>query len=137
MLQVDLAAIDDGVEVLAVDRVVGHADLQCLCRRVRGAPGHGGGHLATPPGEFAGGHRAVVHLVDNIIDLTTERVEGRDRRAPCWWQEHERVVERRAAGGGALLHVLLRRHAVRPMAWLVALARMRRARHASSGSSMG
>ena len=45
------------------------------------------------------------NLVDDIVHLAAEGVQGDDRLAPLGGQEHEAVVEAGAAGGGFLLAV--------------------------------
>ena len=81
---------------------------QRLHHRVAGAAGEGRGHFAAPPGQLGGGDAGVADLVDHVVDLAAERVEGGDRRAPRRRQEQEGVVEARAAARGLVLHVLLR-----------------------------
>jgi len=59
--------------------------------------------LGAPPGELDPRDIGLRHLVDHVVDLATERVEGDDRAPTLRWQKTEAVEE-----AGAALRSLLR-----------------------------
>ena len=67
-----------------------------------GWPAKAVSHLAAPPVQLGRGHAGVAHLVDDVVDLAAEGVEGRDRRAPRRRQEEEGVIEATSRCAAAL-----------------------------------
>ena len=110
LLQVHLAAVDHFVELACLDAVgrgmrhqrLHHWMARRACERL--------GDLGAPPGELGGGHAGVGDLVDHVVDLAAERIEGRDRGAARLGQEEEGVVEAAARGRGFFLDVLFWGH---------------------------
>ena len=110
LLQVHLAALDHFLELPLLDAELDRQRHQRLHHRMVRLPGEGLRDLAAPPGELSGRHARVAHLVDHVVDLAAEGIEGRDGGAARLGQEQERVIEAAARGGGLVLDVLLGGH---------------------------
>ena len=97
LLQVHLAAFDHGVQVRAARcrrRGVRH---QRLHRRMAAAGRRRPRRLRCATRPAWSRDAGVGDLVDHVVDLAAEGIEGGDRRAPRRRQEQEGVVEARAA----------------------------------------
>ena len=110
LVQVHLAAVDDRQQVPGLDAVDGGVRHEGLQRRVFRAAGIGFGHGLAPPAELGLGDARVLYLVDHVVHLAAESVEGGDGRPPRRRQEQEGVIEAAAGGCGLLLGVILGRH---------------------------
>ena len=105
--EVHLAAVDDLLQLPRLDAEGGDVRHQRLHHRVARLAAEGARDLGAPPRELCGRHAGVRHLVDHVVDLAAEGIEGRDRRAAVLGQEEEGVVEAAARRGGLVLDVLL------------------------------
>ena len=106
LFEVHLAAVDDLLQLRGLDAVLGRQRHQRLHDRVVRLAGVGLGDFGAPPGELGGGDARVAHLVDHVVDLAAEGVEGGDRGAAPRGKEQEGVIEAAARGGRFLLDVL-------------------------------
>ena len=113
LLQIHLAAFNDGLQVAWLYGVGAGVRHQRLHDRVCGRARKGLGHLALPPGQFAAGHAGVGDFIDHVVHLAAKRIKGRDGCAPGPGQEQKGVIEAAARGGGFLLDVLFRIHGAR------------------------
>jgi len=93
LLQVHLAAVDDGQQVPRLDAVIGRQRHQGEHDRVAGLAGIGTSHFVLPPGKLGVRHTRVRHFVHHVVHLTAKGVEGSDGGAPRLGQKQEGVVK--------------------------------------------
>ncbi len=108
---VHLHAVDDGVEILALQAEFAHRPRQALQARAGGAPGIDGVDVGAPAVELAAALVARAARIRDVVDLPAERIDLEHRLALRARQDAHRGVER-AAGrplGGRRVWDLYRR----------------------------
>ena len=112
LIQVHLHAIDDRLQMFALE-VVG-SDMRCqgLGDRMTGIALQHGGNFLAPPEQLGAGHVSVGNFVNGIIDFPAKRIQCGNGTAPLSGQEQKAVVKAGAALGCLLLAIVVRRHEV-------------------------
>ena len=111
LLQIHLAALDHGQQVLYADAVRLDMRHQGLHDRVAGLARKGLLDLLLPPGELGRSHARVGHIVYHVIHFPAKRIEGGNGGPAFRRKEQEGVIKAAARGSGFLLDILLRGHA--------------------------
>ncbi len=110
VIEVHLHAVDDLLEVFLGERVAPARDLERPADRMPRLATEDAPDLVPPPVEPGPRDTGIARLVDRVVDLATEGIEGRDRLPLFGRQEQEAVVETRAAPRGLLLAILVGGH---------------------------
>ena len=82
LLQVHLAAADDGLQVLRLDAVIRHQRHQRLHHRVAGLASVSLDDFTLPPGQFGGGDVHLGGVVHHVVHLAAKRIKRGDGGAP-------------------------------------------------------
>ncbi len=110
LVQIHLHAVNDGLQVFAVQSVSLQMRLQSLSHRMGWIARQHGRDFFAPPHQFGARHAFVGAVVDCIVDLAAESIQRRDGASPLCRQEQEAVIKTGSALSGLLLAVIVWGH---------------------------